>query len=148
MQGRAVRLLLAEDDENDAIFFTRAFRKAGVDVPVEVVTDGVMALARLADPGLPAVTHALLDLKMPLKSGLEVLESLARHGPREVRAAVFSSSKVEEDVKRAYELGADFYLVKPARTSDLVPISRQLGEWVGRGVCPILSSDLFLPRPT
>lgn len=145
MQDRAVRLLLAEDDENDAIFFTRAFRKAGVGVPVEVVTDGVMALRRFGEA--PAITHALLDLKMPLKSGLEVLESLVLIGPRGLRAAVFSSSKVEEDVRRAYELGADFYLVKPARTSDLVFISRQVGEWVERGVRPVLSPDLFLPRP-
>jgi CheY-like chemotaxis protein len=145
MPDRAVRLLLADDDENDAIFFTRAFKKAGVGIPVEVVTDGVMALRRLAEP--PAVTHALLDLKMPLKSGLEVLEALSRQGPRGVRAAVFSSSKVDEDVRRAYELGADFYLVKPARTSDLIPITRQVGEWVGHDVCPILSAELFLPRP-
>lgn len=147
MSARDVRLLLAEDDENDAIFFTRAFRKAGVRVPIEVVTDGVEAVKRLTRAEGPCVTHLLLDLKMPLKSGLEVLEWLAQRGGCGVRAGVFSSSKVEEDVRRAYALGADFYLVKPAHTSDLVPISREIGGWVDRDARPALSPELFLPRP-
>ncbi len=147
MEARPVRLLLAEDDENDAVFLARAFHKAGVLVPLERVADGVEAVKRLMDEDQPGVTHLLLDLKMPLKSGLEVLEWISGGDAGRLRVAVFSSSKVEEDVRRAYELGADFYLVKPARTSDLVPICRQLGEWVDRGARPALSADVLLPRP-
>ena len=146
MEARSVRLLLAEDDENDAVFLARAFTKAGVGVPLERVSDGVEAVKRLMDDGRP-VTHVLLDLKMPLKSGLEVLEWISERVPRGVRVAILTSSKVEEDVRRAYELGADFYLVKPAHTTDLVPICRQLGEWVGRDARPTLSADVLLPRP-
>jgi CheY-like chemotaxis protein len=142
-----VRLLLAEDDENDAIFFIRAFKKAGIDAPVEIVKDGLAAVRRLSDLDRPRVTHVLLDLKMPLKTGLEVLEWMAERGAGGPRAAVFSSSKVEEDVERAYRGGADFYLVKPARTSDLVRICEELGAWLGSGLRPALSPDILLPRP-
>jgi DNA-binding response OmpR family regulator len=137
------RLLLAEDDENDAMFLSRALRKAGFPVPFERVTDGVQAVKRLVDGG---ITHALLDLKMPRKSGLDVLEWLAGrvHG---VRAAIFSSSTEEEDVRRAYELGAEFYLVKPASTQDLLDICGQLGVWVDHDARPTLSADLLVPRP-
>jgi CheY-like chemotaxis protein len=145
MVARPVRLLLAEDDENDAVFLTRAFRKAGMTVPIELVTDGVEAVQRLTDARRPGVTHALLDLKMPLKSGLEVLEWLSERGG--VRAAIFSSSKVDEDVRRAYELGADFYLVKPSRTCELETICRELANWVGHDLRPALSADVLLPRP-
>jgi DNA-binding response OmpR family regulator len=147
MVARSVRLLLAEDDENDAVFLARAFLKAGVSVPVERVSDGVEAVNRLVNESLPGVTHLLLDLKLPLKSGLEVLEWLTGRVPSDIHVAILSSSRVEEDVRRAYELGAEFYLVKPARTSDLVAICRQLGEWVGRDVRPALSADVLLPRP-
>jgi len=147
MEARSVRLLLAEDDENDAIFLARAFHKAGVLVPLERVADGVEAVKRLMDEDQPGVTHLLMDLKMPLKSGLEVLEWISRRASSQIRVAVLTSSKVEEDVRRASELGADFYLVKPAHTSDLVPICRQLGEWIGRDVRPKLSADVLLPRP-
>ena len=137
------RLLLAEDDENDAMFLSRALRKAGFPVPFERVTDGVQAVKRLLDGG---VTHALLDLKMPRKSGLDVLEWLAGRGNR-VRAAIFSSSAEEEDVRRAYELGAEFYLVKPANTHHLLDICGQLGDWVDHDAHPTLSADLLVPRP-
>lgn len=147
MPKRLVRLLLADDDENDALFFTRAFRKTGIAIPVEVVTDGVEAVRRLTDGARPRITHALLDLKMPLKSGLEVLEWLAGQPSLGVRAAVFSSSKVDEDVRRAYALGADFYLVKPAHTSDLARVSQAVGEWASADARPALSGDLLLPRP-
>jgi len=142
-----VRLLLAEDDENDAIFFVRALKKAGVDVPVEIVNDGLAAVRRLSDPAGPPVTHVLLDLKMPLKTGLEVLEWMTARGQEGPRAAVYSSSKVEEDVARAYAGGADFYLVKPAHTSELVRICQELGSWMGSGARPALSADILLPRP-
>ena len=146
MVGRAVRLLLAEDDENDASFLSRAFRKTGFPAPIERVTDGVEAVHRLLDEELPRVTHLLLDVNMPLRSGLEVLEWLFGRG-QGVRAAVLSSSRVEEDVRRAYELGAEFFLVKPACTRDLVDICRQLGEWVRHDARPALSANLLLRRP-
>ena len=147
MEARGVRLLLAEDDENDAVFLARAFHKAGVTVPLERVADGVEAVKRLMDEDSPGVTHLLLDLKMPLKSGLEVLEWISGRDSSRLRVAVLTSSRVEADVRRAYDLGADFYLVKPAHTSDLVPICRQIGEWVGHDVRPALSADVLLPRP-
>ena len=146
MVGRSARLLLAEDDENDAIFLHRAFRKSGFPVPIERVTDGVEAVHRLLDMELPRVTHLLLDLKMPLKSGLEVLEWLFGRGDG-VRVAVLSSSREDEEVRRAFELGAEFYLVKPARARDLLDICRELVEWVGHDAPPALSANLLLRRP-
>jgi CheY-like chemotaxis protein len=141
-----VRLLLAEDDENDAIFLSRAFRKTGFPVPVERVADVVEAIHRLLDMELPRVTHLLMDLKMPLKSGLEVLEWLFGRG-QGVRTAVLSASREEEEVRRAFELGAEFYLVKPTRAGDLAGLCRQLVDWVGHDTRPARSANVLHRRP-
>jgi len=140
------RLLLAEDSEDDIVFIQRAFKKAGLPYPLEVARDGVEVIERLS-AGAPAITHALLDLKMPRKNGLEVLEWIRSRPDLEVRAAILTSSRMNEDVVRAYGLGADLYLVKPSSTGDLTMLAREMGAWVERGRRPNLPESLLLPRP-
>lgn len=128
-------ILLAEDDPDDAFLLQRALRKASFDNPVVHVHDGVEATDYLAGAGafddrevhpLPAVI--LLDLKMPRRSGFEVLAWL-RDQPSLGRlpVVVLTSSRESADVNRAYELGANSYLVKPGSNEDLLEIARTLG---------------------
>lgn len=140
------RLLLAEDSEDDIVFIQRAFKKAGLPYPLEVVRDGVEVIERLSLGG-PAITHALLDLKMPRKDGLEVLEWIRSRPGLGIRTAILTSSRMSEDVVRAYGLGADLYLVKPSSTGDLAMLAREMGAWVERGSRPNLPETLLLPRP-
>ena len=132
-------VLLVEDNATDALMVTRAFRKAGLPNPVRVVADGDAAVAYLAGDGayadraahpLPALV--LLDLKLPRRSGLEVLAWLkGRPGLRRLPVAVLTSSAETPDVARAYDLGANSYLVKPVDFDPLLQMVKTLDlYWV------------------
>jgi CheY-like chemotaxis protein len=140
MTGSGTAILLVEDDANDVILIRRAFAKAEIKNPVHTVEDGDAAVAYLGGEGayadrgdhpLPGVV--LLDLKLPRRSGLEVLEWV-RQSPtlRRLPIVVLTSSRESADINRAYDLGANSYLVKPVGFDDLTDLVRILqGYWVG-----------------
>src|SRR3989442_654748 len=107
--------LLAEDREDDIILIRRAFHKAHLLNPVQVVRDGEETIAYLKGEGryanraeypLPALL--LLDLKMPRKDGFEVLRWIRQEpGLRSLRVVVLTSSDRLQDVNLAYQLGAN-----------------------------------------
>ena len=113
-------ILLVEDSEDDLFFFRRLFKKAGINAPVDVATDGQQAINRLAQalegsaaeqPPVPRLVF--LDLKLPLRSGFEVLQWIrAQPGLAHVVVVVLSSSAETRDVAQAFKLGAQGYLVK------------------------------------
>jgi len=128
-------LLLVEDDPNDIMLFRRAKDKTNLANPLQVVEDGEAAVAYLSGQGqyadrnrypLPALV--LLDLKLPRKSGLEVLAWLREQpGLRRVPVVVLTSSKESTDVGLAYDLGANSYLVKPVAFDNLLEMIKALG---------------------
>jgi len=129
-------ILLAEDDENDVFFMRRALQKSEVEFAVQVVTDGQQAVDYLSGGGkfgnreqhpLPSVI--LLDLKMPFLDGFEVLTWL-RSQPsfNGVPVAVLTSSAEDRDRRRARELGARAYFVKPPKPETILEIMRLIGE--------------------
>src|SRR5438309_1822870 len=99
-------ILIAEDDDDTAFFMERCLRTAGVKIPLKIVRDGVEALDYLDDQDHEIPRLAVLDIKMPLKGGFDVLKKV-RASPRLSRMPViiFSSSNQECDVNRAYDLG-------------------------------------------
>jgi len=116
--GKPIRpVLLVEDNENDVLFFRRALSKIHSNLPLQVLSDGQAAWDYLSGAGS---THRptrpsliILDLKLPKKSGLELLESLKRHPElRTLPVVVVTSSREQSDIDAVYEKGADFYLVK------------------------------------
>jgi CheY-like chemotaxis protein len=131
---RAETILLVEDDENDVLLVQRAFRKAGVANPLRVLGDGDAAVAYLSGEGVyadrrvhPLPGLLLLDLKLPRRSGLEVLGWLRQQrGLGRLITVVLTSSRESSDVNRAYELGANSYLVKPVLLGDLVEMVKRL----------------------
>lgn len=134
--GEPIRILVIEDDPDDALFLERAFRKARVPGFDRVLRDGQEAIAYLAGRGAyadrqahPMPTHLLLDLKLPKISGLEVLGWL-RGTPSlcALPVAVLSSSGEGSDRDRARELGIDEYFVKPTRTAELLELVRQIAR--------------------
>ncbi len=120
-------ILLVEDDSNDILFIQRAFRRSKLENPIQVVRDGDEAVAYLAGNGdyadrnlYPLPGMILLDLKLPRRSGLEVLEWL-RQQPiiKRIPVVILTSSKENIDVDRAYDIGVNSYLLKPVNHNAL-----------------------------
>lgn len=108
-------ILLVEDNDDDLFFFRRVLLKAGITAPLAVATDGQKAIDHLNAPAhgatLPRIVF--LDLKLPLKSGFEVLEWVrAQPSLSHVVVVILSSSAEARDIDQAFRLGAQGYLVK------------------------------------
>ncbi|MBL9211675.1 MAG: response regulator [Opitutaceae bacterium] len=129
-------VLYAEDDENDVFLLERAFARAQVENPLRAVTDGAAAQRYLAGTDefadrhrFPAPCLALLDLNLPRKSGLEVLQWV-RTTPalRSLPVILLTSSSQSRDIRAAYAYGANGYLVKPASAEKLVELVAALRD--------------------
>ncbi|MGB3293584.1 MAG: response regulator [Phormidesmis sp.] len=132
-------LLLVEDDSNDVLLIQRAFRRANINLPLTIVQDGDEAVDYLQGEGqyedriqYPMPTLILLDLKLPRRSGLEVLEWLrAQPILRRIPVVVLTSSRENADIDSAYEIGVNSYLVKPVTFAALETMIAALNEyWV------------------
>jgi CheY-like chemotaxis protein len=125
-------ILLAEDNSDDVFFMQRAAKAAGIPVPLQVAPHGQAVIDYLEGTGefadrekFPLPFLIFLDLKMPHRSGLEVLEWI-RQQPQfqTLLVLVLTTSREETDVQRAYRLGANSYLVKPPNASQLAELIR------------------------
>jgi CheY-like chemotaxis protein len=125
-------ILLVEDNEDDVFLMKRALKAAQIANPLFVVEDGQQAVDYLSGTGqfidrqahpFPAVVF--LDLKLPMKSGLEVLEWIrAQEHLENLVVLVLTSSSEPSDLKRAYSLGANSYLVKPPTANQLLDLAK------------------------
>ena len=150
-------MLLVEDDPNDILLIQRAFAKACLVNPLKVVRDGEEALNYLSGSGdfadrgrYPLPSLILLDLKLPRKSGLEILQWL-RQQPnlKHIPVIVLTSSKESSDVSRAYDLGANSYLVKPVGFEGLLELVKSIGMyWMILNKTPEPATDPSLLPPT
>lgn len=142
-------ILLVEDDENDVMLLQRAFRRAAIVNPLQVVRHGDDAVAYLEGTGEfanrqlhPLPVLMLLDLKLPRRTGLEVLQWVKeRAGVKKIPIIVLTSSKNDDDVNRAYELGANSYVVKPVSFETLLELVKSLElYWLVLNERPNISS--------
>jgi len=121
MDKQQFTVLLVEDDLNDIFLVKRAFRTARIPNPLQVVTDGEEAISYLRGEGkyadretFPLPRLIVMDIKMPRRSGFDVLEWVKGDGRlRRIPIVIVSSSNNIPDINRAYELGANAYMVKP-----------------------------------
>jgi len=147
MQNQGV-LLLVEDDPDAILLMRKACDAAGISNPLRTVEDGEGLIAYLDGTAPyadreenPLPTMVLLDLKLPRKSGFELLEWI-RKNPRLARLiiVILTSSRESKDISRAYALGANSYLVKPTSFHDLVDLVKMLrAYWLGHNQAPALS---------
>lgn len=133
-------VLIAEDNAEDVLLLKKAMQKAGINSPVHFVRDGeevllyLQGLGRYSDrDAFPLPAMIILDIKMPKRTGLEVLQWMSEH--REfavVPTVVLSSSNLESDIRKAYHLGANTYFVKPTNYDELVNTVKALQSYWGK----------------
>ncbi|MBW4545209.1 MAG: response regulator [Symplocastrum torsivum CPER-KK1] len=125
-------ILLVEDDPGDVFRIQRAFRKTNLVSSLEVVTDGEKAIYYLSGQEpyqdrdrYPLPSLMLLDLKLPRRSGFEVLSWLRNESNlKYLPVVVLTSSDQKVDIERAYALGANSYLTKPPAPNALLEMVR------------------------
>jgi len=131
-------ILLVEDNSTDEKLTLRAFQKSNVENQIEVVRDGAEAISYLcggptagaALKALPAVV--LLDLNLPLVSGLDVLQRIrTTERTKLLPVVILTASREEEDIVSGYSFGANAYVRKPVDFAEFVSAARTLGLfWV------------------
>lgn len=139
MQPRVI--LYAEDEANDIFFLKLAFKRADLPLALNSVPDGAEALDYLAGEGAfadrarhPLPNLVLLDINMPKKNGLEVLQWI-RQQPRfkSLPVLMLTSSTRSEDMEKARQLGANDYILKPSDPLKLVEFVQSLHDrWLSQ----------------
>ena len=122
-------IMLVEDNALDLDLTLRAFKSQKLDNPVVVARDGEEALAFIDkwDNGAPLPVVILLDLKMPKVNGLEVLKVLKQHPEyKTIPVVVLTTSAESSDVKSAYQLGANSYIVKPVSFEKFIEVAKHI----------------------
>lgn len=143
--------MLVEDDSVDAQLIKTAFARTPGEIKLIRLKDGDDAVAYLSgeDPfqdrsQYPLPTTMILDLKLPKRSGLEVLQWLRTQSSsiRRFPVLMLTSSKHKKDIDQAFEYGVNAYSVKPEKINDLIAM---LGEfktfWLSRLEFPEIESN-------
>ncbi len=150
MVGDDIEILMIEDNPNDEMLALHAFKRHNLGDKVYVVRDGVEALEyifctgaysqrRMANPKV-----ILLDLKLPLVDGIEVLRQI-RSNPRTrlVPVVALTTSNEERDVLETYKLGINSYIVKPVDFDQFNDVARHLGfYWLVLNHQPMSTNEL------
>ena len=143
-------ILLVEDDPNDVWLVKHAFQSANISNPLRIVNDGQEAVDYLRGQGSFGDRHAfptpklvLLDLKMPRLNGFDVIGWMRRNYPWKLTPIIIlSSSALPQDVNRAYELGANAYMVKPADYRALERLFRTIADFWTAGETPTIETEV------
>ena len=134
---RPAIILLAEDDLGDQELTKRALEEGKIENELYIVKDGEEALdylfrrGRYTDPETsPRPDLFLLDLNMPKLDGRQVLEQIRSiHELRNIRVVVLTTSRLEEDITRSYDLGVHSYITKPVDLDQFFNVIRTLEEY-------------------
>lgn len=123
-----INICLADDDQDDRLFFTDAFEELKIKTKVSTFNDGVELMNYLnnADSILPNVLF--LDLNMPKKNGVECLSEIKKNEKfNDIAIAIYSTSSSEEHIEETFVYGANIYIKKP---NDFETLKKILSEVV------------------
>jgi CheY-like chemotaxis protein len=151
MKIEDLTILVVEDNPTDVILIRRAFEQAKLANPVQFVAHGDAAVDYLSGQGayadrskFPLPILMLLDLKLPRRSGLEVLKWLrSQENLKRLPVVVLTSSKEDRDINAAYDIGVNSYLVKPVEFPGLLEMLKAINlYWLMLNERPKLGDDL------
>ena len=106
--------MLADDDEDDRLFFKEAFEEVKIKYDITTFSDGeqLMHYLNQDDNALPDIIF--LDLNMPRKSGMECLKEIRQNDRlKKISVAIYSTSSSEQDIEDTFVAGANVYIKKP-----------------------------------
>lgn len=147
MQKDFILITLADDDEDDRMFFTDAFEELKINTVVNTVNDGValMDFLNAEETILPNIIF--LDLNMPLKSGIECLKEIKADSKfKDIVIAIYSTSSSEEDIENTFVLGANIYIKKPSHFEKLKDALSEVVTLNWQYITSGLDKDNFLLR--
>lgn len=133
---RTIEILLVDDNIGDVVLTKEALSGAGFQNRVSIARDGCEALDFLRRDGkfsaAPRPDLVLLDINMPRKNGCEVLEEIrCDEALRLIPVVIFTSSESEDDIRRAYELGANCYVTKPVDLDEMDQVVKAINHfWI------------------
>ena len=132
--GRSIEILLVEDSPTDALLTREALEQSKILNQLHHVENGVEALAFLRGTdqyvGMPRPDLILLDLNLPKKSGIEVLQEIKEdEALRIIPVVVLTTSKSEEDVLKSYDLHANCYIIKPVDFDKFIAVIQSIREF-------------------
>ena len=140
--GGTVEVLLVEDSPGDIRLTREAFRDANSDIHLNVVTDGVEAMAYLRRQGdqvdAPRPAIILLDLNLPRMDGREVLAQIkADPSLKTIPTIILTTSEANADIVRSYELQANSYLTKPVQLEKFESLVASINDfWLVQAKLP------------
>ncbi|QTE21439.1 response regulator [Polaribacter cellanae] len=114
MQEDRIYIVLADDDEDDRLFFEEAFEELKMNTKVKTYNDGVELMNYLNSETDSLPNILFLDLNMPKKSGIECLVEIKKNELfKDIAIAIYSTSASEEDIENTFVMGANIYIKKP-----------------------------------
>lgn len=123
MQDDHILITLADDDEDDRLFFTDAFEELKINTVVNTVNDGKELLDFLNHPKTILPNIIFLDLNMPILNGIDCLKEIKRNDKfKDIAIAIYSTSSSDQDIENTFVLGANIYIKKPSNFNDLKKI--------------------------
>lgn len=114
MENEPLEILLADDDEDDRVFFKEALEEIKVKTIVSFFEDGLQLMNYLNQPGIRLPHIVFLDLNMPLKGGMDCLADIRKNNRlKDLAVVIYSTSSTDEDIEEAFVRGANIYIKKP-----------------------------------
>lgn len=142
-----IHIILADDDEDDRLFFTDAFDELNMNTKVNTYNDGVELMKYLNSEGAKLPNVLFLDLNMPLKNGIECLNDIkANPKMKDIAIAIYSTSASEEDIEETFVLGANIYIKKPNSFKQLKKVLAEVVSLNWQYHTNGLNKDNFLMR--
>jgi len=136
-KGKPITILYADDDEDDRLLVRDALEESRLANTIRFVEDGEKLMEYLRHENsygdsekYPTPGLILLDLNMPKKDGREALTEIKSDPDlRRIPVVVLTTSKLEEDILRTYDLGVNSFITKPVTFDSLVDIMKTLTKY-------------------
>ena len=120
MESKSIHILLAEDDQDDCLFFEKALKELSIDATLKIANNGEDLMQLLTNETTKIPDVIFLDINMPRKSGTECLEEIRQNERlKNLPIIMISTSNDPQKITRRFKIGANIYIHKPKDFSQL-----------------------------